>query len=110
VLWATTAAIAIGVISGAALARLGWKLRGEPPEHKLMDDFLGLGLIAVVYGLCVLVDAWGFLAVFFAAVALRQTEVKLAAAADRPQTGAVQQKLQTQALVAKPRRPSAHAR
>jgi NhaP-type Na+/H+ or K+/H+ antiporter len=45
-----------------------------------MDDFLGLGLIGVVYGLSVLVGAWGFLAVFFAAVALRQTELKLAGA------------------------------
>jgi NhaP-type Na+/H+ or K+/H+ antiporter len=35
-------------------------------------------LIGVVYGLCVMVDAWGFLGVFFAAVALRQTEQKLA--------------------------------
>ncbi len=43
-----------------------------------MDDFLGLGLIGVVYGLCVMVNVWGFLAVFFAAVALRQTELKLA--------------------------------
>jgi NhaP-type Na+/H+ or K+/H+ antiporter len=42
-----------------------------------MNDFLGLGLIGVVYGLCLLVDAWGFLAVFFAAVALRQTELKI---------------------------------
>ncbi|MDP2240155.1 MAG: cation:proton antiporter [Burkholderiales bacterium] len=95
VLWATVAGIAIGVISGAALAHLGWKLRGESPEHKLMDDFLGLGLIGVVYGLSVLIDAWGFLAVFFAAVALRQTEVKLAAAGrddpDRPQTGRIEQ-------------------
>ena len=80
VLWATLAGIAIGVTCGAALARLGWKLRGESPEHKLMDDFLGLGLIGVVYGLSVLLHAWGFLAVFFAAVALRQTEVKLAGA------------------------------
>jgi NhaP-type Na+/H+ or K+/H+ antiporter len=50
-----------------------------------MDDFLGLGLIGVVYGLSVWVDAWGFLAVFFAAVALRQTELKLAGAdLDKP--------------------------
>ncbi|MBU1396999.1 MAG: cation:proton antiporter [Gammaproteobacteria bacterium] len=96
VLWATAAAIAIGVMSGAALAHLGRKLRGHPPRHKLMDDFLGLGLIGVVYGLSVWVDAWGFLAVFFAAVALRQTELKLAGAdmnsaaldnPDRLQTG-----------------------
>ena len=88
VLWATVAGIAIGVISGAALAHLGRKLRGNPPRHKLMDDFLGLGLIGVVYGLSVLVEAWGFLAVFFAAVALRQTELKLADRdnPDRPQT------------------------
>jgi NhaP-type Na+/H+ or K+/H+ antiporter len=80
VLWATVAAIAIGGLSGAALAYLARKLRGHPPRHKLMDDFLGLGLIGVAYGLSVQVDAWGFLAVFFAAVALRQTELKLAVA------------------------------
>jgi NhaP-type Na+/H+ or K+/H+ antiporter len=80
VLWATLAGIAIGVVSGAVLGHLGWKLRSAPNEHTLMDDFLGLGLIGVVYGLSVLVGAWGFLAVFFAAVALRQTELKLAGA------------------------------
>ena len=78
VLWATAAAIAIGIMSGATLAYLARKLRGHPPRHKLMDDFLGLGLIGVVYGLSVLAGAWGFLAVFFAAVALRQTELRLA--------------------------------
>jgi NhaP-type Na+/H+ or K+/H+ antiporter len=78
VLWATVGAIAIGVVAGIALARLGWMLRRGPKHHALLDDFLGLGLIGVVYGLCVMVDAWGFLAVFFAAVALRQTEQKLA--------------------------------
>jgi NhaP-type Na+/H+ or K+/H+ antiporter len=81
VLWATIAGVAIGVLSGAALAHVAWKLRGEAQENKLMDDFLGLGLIGVVYGLSVLLGAWGFLAVFFAAVALRQTELKLAGAA-----------------------------
>lgn len=81
VLWATVAGIAVGVVAGVALARLGWKLRREPLKHELLDDFLGLGLIGVVYGLAVLLHAWGFLAVFFAAVALRQTEMKLAKAA-----------------------------
>jgi NhaP-type Na+/H+ or K+/H+ antiporter len=82
VLWATGAGVAIGVAGGVALAWLGWKLRRAPHRHELMDDFLGLGLIGVVYGLAVMVNAWGFLAVFFAAVALRQTELKLSQAAN----------------------------
>jgi NhaP-type Na+/H+ or K+/H+ antiporter len=77
VVWATVAGISIGALAGFALAHVGRALRGHPPQHELMNDFLGLGLIGVVYGLCLLVDAWGFLAVFFAAVALRQTELKI---------------------------------
>lgn len=80
VLWATAGGMAIGVAAGVLLARLGWKLRRAPQQQELMDDFLGLGLIGVVYGLSVILNAWGFLAVFFAAVALRQTEQKLAKA------------------------------
>ncbi|HKX55087.1 MAG TPA: cation:proton antiporter, partial [Xanthomonadales bacterium] len=78
VLWATTAGVVIGIVMGYALGQLSWRLRKRYPGHDLLDDFLGLGLIAAVYGVCELVSAWGFLAVFFAAVALRQTEQKLA--------------------------------
>jgi len=78
VAWATAAGIAIGLVAGSALAHLGWRLRGHPGHHELLDDFLGLGLIGVVYGVSVMVNAWGFLAVFFAAVALRRTEFRLA--------------------------------
>lgn len=80
VLWATSAAIAIGVIGGTVLAHIGWKLRVKNPKHEILDDLVGLGLIAVVYGLSVYVHAWGFLTVFFAGVALRQAELKLAGA------------------------------
>ncbi|MFZ3126425.1 MAG: cation:proton antiporter [Rhodoferax sp.] len=84
VLWATAAAVVIGGVAGVALARLGWTLRRAPHQHELLDDFLGLGLIGVVYGLTVMAHAWGFLAVFFAAVALRQTEQKLARGSRAP--------------------------
>ncbi|HEY9097940.1 MAG TPA: sodium:proton antiporter [Thiobacillus sp.] len=77
-LWATVGGIAIGVAAGMALAYVGWRLHREPFKHELLDDFLGLGLIGVVYGVSVMFHTWGFLAVFFAAVALRQTEMKLA--------------------------------
>jgi NhaP-type Na+/H+ or K+/H+ antiporter len=80
VLWATLAAIAIGSVGGATLGRIGWMLRGKDPRHEVLDDLVGLGLIAVVYGLSVVFLAWGFLAVFFAGVALRQTELELSGA------------------------------
>ncbi|MBT9462400.1 cation:proton antiporter [Hydrogenophaga sp.] len=78
VVWATVGGIAIGVLSGVALARVGRWLRGAPQRHELLDEFLGLGFIGVVYGVSVWLHAWGFLAVFFGAVALRQTEMRLA--------------------------------
>ena len=77
-LWATAAGIVLGVLSGIGLARLIWKFRSQQQRGKFMDDFFGLGLIGFVYGLSLLIDAWGFLAVFFAAVAMHQTELKLA--------------------------------
>ncbi len=80
VLWATIAAIGIGALGGMALGRLGWMLRGKDPKHEVLDDLVGLGLIAVVYGLAHVFKAWGFLAVFFAGVALRQTELVLSGA------------------------------
>ena len=74
VIWATLGAVAIGMIGGHGLGRLGWALRNQDPRHDVLDDLVGLGLISVVYGVTVLAHAWGFLAVFFAGVALRQTE------------------------------------
>ena len=78
VLWSTAAGLALGIVCGTLLARLIWKIRGPRHNREMMDDFLGLGLIGVVYGVSVLIDAWGFLAVFAAAVALHQTELRLA--------------------------------
>jgi NhaP-type Na+/H+ or K+/H+ antiporter len=80
VIWATLAATLIGVAGGAGLARIGWSLRCAEPKHEVLDDLVGLGLIALVYGVSLWLKAWGFLAVFFAGVALRHMELRLAGA------------------------------
>ena len=77
VLWASVGGIAIGVLGGVLV---GWsvaRLRRSRPDWGGSHDFLALGMIGVIFGLASLVAAGGFLAVFFAAVALRQTELRL---------------------------------
>lgn len=78
VLWSTASALVVGLLMGRLLARIIRKQHFYSREGLLLDDFLGLGLIGVVYGVCVLIDAWGFLGVFVAAISLRQSELKLA--------------------------------
>ena len=77
VIWATLAGLAIGVFFGCLLGYLVWYVRSYRQKISVLHDFLGLGLIATVYGVSLAVDAWGFLAVFAAAVALRQMETSL---------------------------------
>lgn len=81
VLWATAGGIAIGVAGGVAVAHLAARLRHAYPATERYDDLIALGMIGVVYGVAVIALTWGFLAVFFAAVALRQSELGLAGAA-----------------------------
>lgn len=84
--WATVAGVAIGVAGGCGLAHFLAYQRETKGQDGLLDDFLGLGLIGSVYGASLLIHSWGFLAVFAAAVALRQTEMKLSGeATDIPQ-------------------------
>lgn len=78
VLWASGAGIGIGLLMGCATGWLVHRVRTIVAGTVFLESFLGLGLIASAYGVCLLADAWGFLGVFSAAVALRHTEVKLA--------------------------------
>jgi len=78
VLWSTLAALFVGLVMGHVLAQVVQKQRILDSERPLLDDFLGLGLIGVVYGMCLALDAWGFLAVFVAAISLRQSELRQA--------------------------------
>ena len=74
VLWAVPAGLAVGGLLGTAVGRLVLYLRREHREAVGLDDFLALGLIALAYGVALLVHAYGFLAVFAAGLALRRIE------------------------------------
>lgn len=74
VVWAIAAGLAIGAACGAAIARLVVHLRRRHREALGLDEFLALGLIALSYGLALLVHAYGFLAVFAAGLAMRRSE------------------------------------
>ncbi|HEY4069728.1 MAG TPA: cation:proton antiporter [Burkholderiaceae bacterium] len=74
VVWSTLSGLAIGALFGTAVGRLVLHLRRERSEALGLDDFLSLGLVALSYGVAILLHGSGFLAVFAAGVALRRTE------------------------------------
>ncbi|MDQ3700745.1 MAG: hypothetical protein M3442_07480, partial [Chloroflexota bacterium] len=73
-LWGVIAAPVIGGLLGTALGRLVVYLRREHQEAVGLDDFLALGLVALTYGIALLLHTYGFLAVFAAGLALRRIE------------------------------------
>ena len=73
-LWATAAGLAVGAVLGTLVGRLTVYLRREHGEAVGLDEFLVLGLIALSYGVALLVHSYGFLAVFAAGLALRRIE------------------------------------
>ncbi len=97
VVWAVVAGIGVGAACGVAIAHLVLFIRRHHREAIGLDEFLALGLVAVAYGLALLIHAYGFLAVFAAGHALRRYEhrhatgrapVVVAAAAADDQQGA----------------------
>jgi NhaP-type Na+/H+ or K+/H+ antiporter len=71
VAWAIGAGIAIGASLGTGLGRLVLHLRQRHHEATGYENFLALGLIGLAYGFALLAQAYGFLAVFAAGLALR---------------------------------------
>ncbi|MEP6998004.1 MAG: cation:proton antiporter [Betaproteobacteria bacterium] len=70
VLWSVAGGLAIGWVLAASVGKLILHLR---TRHQLaigLNEFLALGLIALVYGIALLAHASGFLAVFAAGLAL----------------------------------------
>lgn len=78
--WATGGGFAIGGLLGAATGRLVVYLRSRHDEAVGLDEFLGLGLLALAYGAAQLGQASGFLAVFAAGLALQRVR-------ERPRSG-----------------------
>lgn len=71
-LWSILGGLAIGAALGALIGRLVVYLRSRYREALGLDVFLGLGLIALAYGLAQLLLASGFLAVFASGLALQR--------------------------------------
>jgi NhaP-type Na+/H+ or K+/H+ antiporter len=71
--WAVVGGLLIGALFGMALGR--WLLTRDAKHARDSgsDAFLGLGLVAIAYGVAVAAHAYGFLAVFAASVALQWT-------------------------------------
>src|SRR5215207_6138345 len=82
VVWAVAGGLAIGWLLGMLVGRLVLYLRRTHKEAVGLDDFLGLGLIALSYAAALLLHTYGFLAVFAAGLALRRIEMQSTATQD----------------------------
>jgi NhaP-type Na+/H+ or K+/H+ antiporter len=74
VLWASLGGLVLGWGLGFAFSRAVVWLRREREQALGMESFLTLGLIALTYGLALLLHVFGFLSVFAAGLAMRQVE------------------------------------
>jgi NhaP-type Na+/H+ or K+/H+ antiporter len=69
--WGVGAGLGLGALLGVAAGRWVARRTRAGIESRTSEAFLGLGIVAVSYGVALLIGAYGFLAVFAAAVALR---------------------------------------
>ena len=111
VLWAVGGGLALGAALGTLMGRLVLHLRLRYQQALGYDNFLALGLIALAYGLAVLLMTYGFLAVFAAGVALRRVERQASRAAGHgsaPPAAAVEQALAMPAPAAEADKVATH--
>lgn len=74
VLWAVAGGLGLGWLLGTLVGRTILILRMRHREALGADEFIALGLIALTYGLALLSQTYGFLAVFAAGLALRRID------------------------------------
>lgn len=70
--WPVVGGLALGALCGTVVGHVVVYLRTRHAQALGLDEFLALGLIALAYGLAVLLATYGFLAVFAAGLALRR--------------------------------------
>ncbi|NSL55067.1 cation:proton antiporter [Uliginosibacterium aquaticum] len=74
VLWSISGGLLTGWFLGSLIGRLVVYLRSRHGESVGHDEFLALGLVALAYGVTVMVNANGFLAVLAAGLALQRVK------------------------------------
>ncbi len=84
-LWAVPAGLLIGFLLGKLVGRVAIYLRARHTDTAMSpNDSLALALIALAYVGAELAGAWGFLAVFAAALGLRHAEIAAAGRSETP--------------------------
>jgi NhaP-type Na+/H+ or K+/H+ antiporter len=76
VLWACFSGLGVGAALGAGTAWVTRRLAARGIYSEFTEDFLGLGLISLSYGLSLLLLGYGFLAVFAAGFVFHRTEMR----------------------------------
>lgn len=74
VLWKLAAGVGVGYLAGRALAWITFRMPNRANLARTGDGFVGLGITLLVYGATELMHGYGFLAVFIAALTLRDAE------------------------------------
>lgn len=82
IVWACAVGLGVGALLGTAIGHLVLHLRQRYRSAVGLDDFLTLGLIALSYGVALVLHGYGFLAVFAAGLAVRRLEQRLSGAED----------------------------
>ena len=72
--WAVVAGLGVGTLCGGGIGKVVLYLRRVHREAVGLDEFLALGLIALSYGIALLLRGYGFLAVFAAGLSVRRIE------------------------------------
>ncbi len=73
VIWATAAAIVMGILVAKAVTWIDKRLQRYRPADELIEDFIALSTILLTYSLTEVVNGYGFLAVFVSGIVVQRS-------------------------------------